>query len=1106
MTLGAPIELSVLDFAESAGSYTLLGGTIRLTPAYSIVTLNTGLANVSPNTAFIETGTGNHTISSAIIGPVGFIKNGGGTLILTGENTYGGTTTVGDGTLQIGNGGNTGSIASDIRLYRTSSTLVFDRSDSFTHAGTIFDLGGVVKKGPGIVTLSGLNTYVGATRVEAGTLQIARSISLGGSLIVSSGATAAFNVGGNGEFTMSGVAALSGFQAGSALGVDTTNATGAVTYTGSLIGANSVGFTKLGSGTLILSGTGGLTGLTTVSAGTLQFEKSSSINGGAPLTPQKLRVESGATAVFNVGVPANGEFTNNSFAQISTLGTATGGFLSGSTIGINVTNALTNVSLSAITNPNGGLNSLGFLKIGAGTVTLTGNSTYSGPTKIEGGTLQIGAGVTSGSISSNSVVNNGTLIYERFSGTDTYAGIISGTGNVIKTGGGNITLSGANTYTGATTVTSGTLTLGNALALQNSTLNMTGGALSFGTLDAATLGGVSSTYAIALTNSSGAAVTLTLGNNNSTQNYSAILSGSGSLIKAGNGTLTLSGANTFTGTTTPNAGTLTLANSLALQNSTLNTSTGTLSFGALTAATLGGLGGAGPLALTNASSGAVALTVGNNNTSSTYSGSLDGSGSLTKTGSGALSLAGNSSYAGGTTISAGTLQIGNGATTGSVIGNIIISGGATLSLNRSDSIVFPNALSGTGSVSKLGSNTLTLTGDSSHTGTFTINGGHLQVGNGGTTGSLSSSLNLVTGATLRFSRSDASSFTSVISGAGSLVKDTSETLTLSGANTFSGGTTLSAGTLAAGSNSALGTGALTLNGGALQAAPGGGTLANAVNLTADSTINGSRALTLNGTVTLSGFKALNVTNTATTTLAGNITESAPSILIKQGAGELQLTGANTYTGGTFIQAGTVRINNSTGSAFGTGAVTVASGATLAGAGSFTGALQLNGTYSPGNSPGTSNTGSQTWAGGGAYVWEINNATGVSGTNYDLLNITGSLNITATNASPFAINLTSLTTGNAAGNVINFNSAANYSYTIATASGGISGFGADKFTLNTSSFSNALDGGTWSLAQSGNHLNLNFTASAIPEPSTYAALAGLAALALAVHLRRRRPSP
>jgi hypothetical protein len=94
-------------------------------------------------------------------------------------------------------------------------------------------------------------------------------------------------------------------------------------------------------------------------------------------------------------------------------------------------------------------------------------------------------------------------------------------------------------------------------------------------------------------------------------------------------------------------------------------------------------------------------------------------------------------------------------------------------------------------------------------------------------------------------------------------------------------------------------------------------------------------------------------------------------------------------------------------------------------------------------------------------------------------------------------------GNAAGSVINFNSAANYSYTIATASGGIVGFDSTKFTVDTSGFANGLAGGAWSLAAVGNDLNLNFTASAIPEPSAYAALAGLCALGLALHRRRNR---
>ena len=162
---------------------------------------------------------------------------------------------------------------------------------------------------------------------------------------------------------------------------------------------------------------------------------------------------------------------------------------------------------------------------------------------------------------------------------------------------------------------------------------------------------------------------------------------------------------------------------------------------------------------------------------------------------------------------------------------------------------------------------------------------------------------------------------------------------------------MNAGVLAVGGTSALGSGPLALNGGTLKAAAGGGSLANAVSLNANTTIAGSDALTIGGAVTLNGFNTLAFTNTARTTISGQIGESTPSILIKQGGGELELTGANTYTGGTFIQSGTVRINNGTGSAFGVGAVTVASGATLTGAGSISGAVQMNGTWAPGNSPG-----------------------------------------------------------------------------------------------------------------------------------------------------------
>jgi fibronectin-binding autotransporter adhesin len=914
VTISGAVTAKNLTFGTT--SYTITGGTLTLA---SGSTIDTGS---SPNSA---------TISSTIADSGGgFTKAGTGTLILSANNTYTGTTTLSNtsGTLQLGNGGTSGSVAGNISL-TVGATLTINRSDTLTLAGNI--------------------TGGGTVSIVSGTLQLAGSGHLNGNggfgINVNLANTAGVTLDVTGTQTLAGLngGGTTGgevvLHSGSAL--QTSFSTPTVTSNLATFGGNITG-----TGNYLLGG-------------------NNATNGGASVNSQTLTGTNTFVGTAAVSGPGNslsigaGGTTGSLVADIA-LG-------SGGTATFNRSDAST---YGGVVSGSAG----SFVKSGAGTLTVTGASTFTGTTTISAGTLQIGAGSTTGGWA-GSIVDNATLAFNR-SDALTHTGGISGTGSVIQssdasltlsgalsgslnvkqTGTGTLTLSGSNSFTGGATLSAGTLALGSSTALGASgTVNFGGGTLQYGS-------GVSTDYSSRFSTAASQSYKVDT-NGQSVTFASALTSSGGTLTKSGTGTLTLSGANTYSGGTSVTAGTLALGTATTLQNGTVNlSSSGTLGFGTLGAATLGGLSGSSGFALTNTNAAAVTLSIGNNNADTSYSGAFSGSGGITKVGTG--------------------------------------------------------------------------------------------------------------------------------------------TLTLSGTNSQTGTTTLSAGTLAVSGSSALGTGLIALNGGSLQAASAS-TISNPISLNANSTINGSQSLNLAGPVTLNGFNALSVTATAPATISVAIGESTPSIFIKQGSGELQLTGASTYTGGTFIQAGTLRINNTTGSAFGTGAVTVASGATLAGAGSFTGALQLNGTFAPGNSPGTTSTGSQTWAGGGAYVWEINNGTGVSGTNWDLLSISGALTINATSGSPFTVNLTSLLADNSPGNVINFNTATNHSYTIATASSGITGFSASDFTLDTAGFTNALNGGAWTIAQSGNNLNLNFTASAIPEPSTYAALLGACALALACRKRRRR---
>ena len=161
---------------------------------------------------------------------------------------------------------------------------------------------------------------------------------------------------------------------------------------------------------------------------------------------------------------------------------------------------------------------------------------------------------------------------------------------------------------------------------------------------------------------------------------------------------------------------------------------------------------AAPPAASPATSSTTARSIFNRSNALTYAGVVSGTGSLTQAGAGTLTLTGANTYTGGTTISAGTLQIGSGGTTGSLVGDIVDNG--ALIFNRSNALTYAGTISGTGTVTKLGSSArLTLTGDNTYTGSTTISAGRCMVGNGGTTGSLVG--NIVDNAALIFNRSDA---------------------------------------------------------------------------------------------------------------------------------------------------------------------------------------------------------------------------------------------------------------------------------------------------------------------------------------------------------------
>src|SRR5262245_12667581 len=663
--------------------------TTNYSAILSVSTIQTALNNgtsvtVTTGSAGTNLQAGDITVANAIA------KTAGGNATLTLNASHDITFSAGaDITSTTGALGLTLNAAGNINTLQNVSlnggTLTLNATGNGTQSGVISGNTSVTMSGAGTFTLSSTNTYTGVTTINAGVLSVA-TIGNGGSAgNLGQATSAAGNLvlsGGTLQYTGATASTNRAFTltAGPTSSIDvTTN-----TLTSSGAGANTTGsLTKIGAGTLTLSGANAYTGTTNVNAGTLALGANNVL-------------ASSSTVVVNGGTFSIANRTNTVAGVQLASGSITG------TTGVLTSTTAYDVqsgTVSAILAGGVGLN-----KTTSGTVTLSGNNTYAGTTTISAGTLQIGSGGTTGSVGGD-IVNNAALTVNR-SNALTYAGVISGTGSVTKSGAGTLTLTGNNTYTGGTTISAGILQLGSG-----------------GTTGSVT-GNIVNNAALAF-------------NRSNALTYAGVISGTGTVTKSGTGTLTLTGVNTYTGTTTISVGTL----QAGATNAFSSASAHTVASGAFLDLfgfnqTIGSLAGAGTV--TNAGAAGATLTAGGDNTSTTFSGVIQGGAGvtgLTKVGTGTCTLTGDSTYTGGTTISAGTLQIGNAGTTGSVTGNIVDN--AALTFNRSNALTYAGVISGTGAVTQSGTGTLTLTANNTYAGGTTISAGTLALSGSGSIASSS---------------------------------------------------------------------------------------------------------------------------------------------------------------------------------------------------------------------------------------------------------------------------------------------------------------------------------------------------------------------------------
>lgn len=790
-----------------------------------------------------------------------------------------------------------------------------------TLSNDISGTGSITKTGTGDLVLNGSSSHVGDWYIHDGALVLDADSRLGTSSLNLDGGTLRFGAVFN-DLREIGLTARGGIIDNNGLNIGLSQNIN--NWTTSLTGANTLTFT--GAGTTTLTGTTLATGNTIIEQGRVQGAIATGHltiqNGGifdlfgadrliSALNGQGAIELGNHDLTITMGTEQPAPDTSF-FGQI----TGTGGLTIDRT-GLPPTfNPLTDIEQYRTQSLAAGNTYSGGTTVGTGAILKIADDTSIGT-----GDLTLAGGVLTSQQTSSSInitLAGGGGIF----GNLQHDGVISGTGNLVKYGPGTLTLNSANTYVGNTIVMGEDsylalahpdalglgnlqLTLGGGLRVLTDTTNLRPieildgtGVVDVGSFDVQSTGGITGMAAdsslrkqgsgrLLLTGDlnlpagvdiadgilqvgnggSSGSVTGNIGIGTSAQlvinrdgnlTLNGNISGNGSMLVSGPGTVTLTpgDANTFLGGLTVTQGLVAASSErgLGFGTVTLNDNGGLQLLGNIDRDVTIGTGGA-------------RLVVGNSD-SFIFDGDLLGTGALTKTGSGTLVYTGEDAEVSHTTVAEGTLQIGSGLK-GGLASDVDVNAGATLIFGRDNLTLYSGVIDGDGVVIKRGAGELVLTGEQLFDGVFQVEAGNLRIGNGGTTGSLSGDVDLLTGTRLVFDRSDDAVFDGGTTGAGMMQKSGPGELIVTGDLAHTGNTVINSGILTIGN---------------------GGTTGN---ITRDVITGVGTQLAFNRSDNID--------------VDANV--SGDGTIVQRGSGVLTLTGNNTQSAGVLIENGIVAIDS-----------------------------------------------------------------------------------------------------------------------------------------------------------------------------------------------------